>query len=73
MAYRERHNLPRPSVKKRGAGDEHCVRRFLVEPGKLRVDLLGCGRFQNKQFLPKHRCGAAQVSEHAVPSCARLQ
>ena len=42
--------------------NEHCVRRFLVEAGKLRVDLLGCARFQDKQFLPKRRYGVARVS-----------
>jgi hypothetical protein len=62
MARRERRDLPRPSDKKGGGDYEHCVRRFLVEPGKLRVDLLGCPRFQDKQFLPKRRCGVARVS-----------
>ena len=38
------------------------VRRFLVELGKLRVDLLGCARLQDKQFLPKRRCGVTRVS-----------
>jgi hypothetical protein len=28
----------------------------------LRVDLLGCARFQDKQFLPKRRRGVARVS-----------
>src|SRR5215470_11802437 len=60
MACRERRNLPRPSDKKRAGDHEHCVRRFPVEAGKLRVDLLGCARFQDQQFLPKRRRGVAR-------------
>ena len=61
-ARRERRDLPRPSEKKRAGGHEHCVRRFLVKPGKLRVDLLACARLQDKQLLPKHCRGIARVT-----------
>ena len=44
---------PRIDALRRIYFNEHSVRRFLVEPGKLRVDFLGCARFHNKQFLPK--------------------
>ena len=63
MACRKRCDLPRPSDKKWVGGHEHCVRRFLVEPGKLRVDLLDCARFQDTQFPSKRRRGIARVSQ----------
>jgi hypothetical protein len=53
---------PAPSDKKWAGDHEHCVRRFLVEASKLRVDFLGCARFQDKQFLPERRCGVARIS-----------
>ena len=61
MACRERRDLPRPSDKKQADDYEHCIRRFSVEAGKLRVDLLGCARFQDMQFLPKLCRGIACV------------
>jgi hypothetical protein len=42
-------------------GHVHCVRWFLVEAGKLRVDLLNCARFQDKQFVPKRRRDVVRV------------
>jgi hypothetical protein len=54
------HSLIKNKTRRRIYFNEHSVRRFLVEPGKLRVDFLGCARFHNKQFLPKRRCGVAR-------------